>query len=139
MMINTTGIKAATIKREWHIIDLKGKRLGRAATEIAQLLIGKAKPYFVRHLDVGDHVIVVNANEITVSGQKEDKKIYYTYSGYPGGLRKETLRSLKDRKPEEVVRRAVKGMLPQNRLRDRMLRRLHIFAGVEHSYQNKMK
>lgn len=133
----TKPTKAGDIKRFWHLIDLKNETLGRVSTRIAKLLMGKSKPYFVRNLDCGDYVVVINAKDIEVSGNKATKKVYYRYSGYPGGLTKETLEKLKDRKPEEIIYHAVKGMLPQNRLRDKMLGRLYVFAGAEHKYGDK--
>lgn len=135
----TSATKLGDIKRVWHLIDVKGKTLGRVSTEIAKLLTGKAKPYFVRHLDCGDFVVVINAKDIAVTGKKEDKKMYYRHSGYPGGFKAESLRDLRVRKPEEVMYHAVKGMLPQNRLRDKMLKRLKVFAGEEHEYGEKFK
>ena len=135
----TTSTKAMEIKRSWHAVDVKGKVLGRVATEIAHLLMGKAKPYFVRNLDCGDYVVVVNAKEIKVTGNKEEQKNYYRHSGYPGGFRQETLKELRERKPEEIITRAVKGMLPNNKLRDKMLRRLFVFAGEDHKYADKFK
>lgn len=130
--MKTLATKASEIKREKHVIDVKGKILGRAATDIAKLLMGKSKPYFVRNLDCGDYVTVVNAKDVVLSGKKETAKKYYRYSGYPGGLRIETAQELRDRKPTELVLHAVKGMLPQNKLRDKMLRRLTIHAeGME--------
>lgn len=135
----TTATKAGDIKRAWHLIDVKGKTLGRVASEIAQLLMGKGKPYFVRNLDLGDYVVVINAKDIKVTGNKEEQKKYYRHSGYPGGFRVETLKEVRDRKPEMIVTHAVKGMLPQNRLRDKMLRRLIVNAGEEHKYQDKFK
>lgn len=135
----TTSTKITDIKREWHLIDVKGKTLGRVSTEIAKLLMGKAKPYFVRHLDCGDFVIVINAKDVATTGKKEDKKMYYRHSGYPGGFKAESLRDLRTRKPEEIISHAVKGMLPQNRLRDKMLGRLFVFAGEEHTYEDKLK
>jgi|SRR3989344_1956248 len=135
----TTSTKITDIKREWHLIDVKGKTLGRVSTEIAKLLMGKAKPYFVRHLDCGDFVIVINAKDVATTGKKEDKKMYYRHSGYPGGFKAESLRDLRTRKPEEIISHAVKGMLPQNRLRDKMLGRLFVFAGAEHTYEDKLK
>lgn len=135
----TKSTKQKDIKREWHLVDLKNKNLGRTSTEIAKLLMGKGKPYFVRNLDLGDYVVVVNAKEVKVTGKKEEGKKYYRYSGYPGGLSVETLRHLRERKPEEIIYHAVKGMLPQNRLRDRMLNRLYIFTGSEHTYKDKFK
>lgn len=135
----TLPTKLSDIKRKWHLIDLKGKILGRVSTEIAKLLMGKGKPYFVRNLDCGDHVVVKNAKYITTTGKKEEKKKYFRYSGYPGGLRTETMANLRKRKPEEIILHAVKGMLPQNKLRDKMLKRLFIFTEEKHSYEDKFK
>ena len=135
----TKSTKASDVKREWHLIDLKGKILGRSVTVIATLLMGKGKPYFVRTLDCGDYIVAINAKDVKVSGKKEQDKEYYRYSGYPGGLKKEKLDHLRARKPEEIVRHAVSGMLPQNRLRDRMLTRLYVFPGAEHPYESKIK
>lgn len=135
----TLPTKASDIKREWHLVDVKGKILGRTATGIAQLLIGKNKPYFVRHLDCGDYVVVVGAKDVSVSGKKESEKTYTRYSGYPGGLRKKTLAELRSQKPEEIIRHAVSGMLPKNKLRASMLKRLYIFEGEEHKFEDKFK
>jgi large subunit ribosomal protein L13 len=135
----TTATKAGDIKREWHLVDVKDKTLGRVASEIAQLLMGKGKAYFVRNLDCGDFVVVINAKDIKVTGNKEAQKNYYRHSGYPGGFKVETLKELRGRKPEAIITHAVKGMLPQNRLRDRMLKRLIVSAGEEHKYQDKFK
>ncbi len=135
----TQPTKLSDIKRSWHLIDVKEKPLGRVCSEIAQLLMGKEKPYFVRNLDTGDYVVVVNARSVKATGRKEEQKKYYRHSGYPGGLRVETLKQLRARKPEEIIKHAVRGMLPQNRLRDRMLTRLFIFAEKEHTYQDKFK
>lgn len=139
MKTKTTGTKASQIQRTWHKIDLKGKVLGRVSTQIANLLMGKSKSYFVRHLDCGDYVVVVNAKDVVVTGKKEEQKKYYQYSGYPGGLKSQTLRELREKKPEEIIIHAVKGMLPQNKLRDRMLARLHVFLGEENPYEDKFK
>jgi large subunit ribosomal protein L13 len=135
----TQTTKAADIKREWHVIDVKDKALGRVSSEIAQLLMGKSKPYFVRNLDCGDYVVVINAKVVKATGNKEEQKNYYRHSGYPGGFKVETLRELRARKPEEIITHAVKGMLPQNKLRDKMLRRLFVFAGEEHKYEDKFR
>lgn len=135
----TQPTKASDIKRAWHFIDVKGKTLGRIAGSIALLIMGKNKPYFAKNMDCGDYVVVVNAKYIEVSGNKEDKKTYTRYSGYPGGLKRETFAALLSRKPEEPIRHAVAGMLPKNRLRAQMLKRLYIFAGEEHEYQDKFK
>lgn len=139
MKKTTKATRESEIKRSWHLIDVKDKTLGRISTEIAKFLMGKAKPYFVRNLDCGDYVVVVNAKEVKVSGNKETKKTYFRYSGYPGGLTRETLDKLRARKPEEVIIHAVKGMLPQNRLRDKMLGRLFVFAEEKHGYDEKFK
>ena len=136
-MKTTKTTKIKDIKRTWHLIDAKGKILGRTASEIAKLLMGKKKPYFVRNLDVGDYVVVLNSKEIKTTGNKETLKNYYRHSGYPGGFKSETLAELRARRPEEVIRHAVSGMLPQNRLKSKMLKRLHVFAGDNHKYQDK--
>jgi len=138
-MKSSTAIKGKDIKREWHLIDLKGKILGRVSTEIAKLLMGKSKSNFVRHLDMGDYVVVINAKDIKVTGKKEDQKNYYRHSGFPGGFRAETLKELRAQKPEEIIRHAVSGMLPQNRLRDKMLKRLKIFKAEAHTFEDKFK
>lgn len=129
--------KTSKVKRVWHLIDAQDQILGRTATKIARLLSGKDKVEYVPYFDLGDHVVIINAGEIAVTGKKERQKIYYRYSGYPGGLKAETLRELRERRPEEIIRRAVKGMLPKNKLQKPMLARLHIFAGAEHPYQDK--
>src|SRR2546427_209345 len=103
----TTSTKAPEIKRAWHLVDVKDKVLGRSATDIAKLLMGKAKPYFVRNLDCGDYVVVTNAKNVKVTGKKEQQKKYYRHSGYPGGFREETLSELAQRKPEEIISHAV--------------------------------
>ncbi len=135
----TQATKAKDIKRTWHHIDVKDKTLGRVSSEIAQLLMGKGKAYFVRNLDCGDYVVVTNAKAVKVTGRKEVQKKYYRHSGYPGGFKVETLKELRGRKPETVITHAVKGMLPDNRLQDKMLTRLFVFAGEEHTYQDKFK
>jgi large subunit ribosomal protein L13 len=135
----THSTQKATIVRSWHLIDVKEQTLGRISSQIAQLLMGKAKSYFVRNLDCGDYVVVVNAKQVVLTGNKEEQKKYYRHSGYPGGFREETAKELRGRKPDEIVRHAVKGMLPQNKLRDKMLKRLFIFAAEEHPYADKLK
>ena len=138
-MTTTKSTKIKQIKREWHLIDAQDKILGRLATEIAQLLIGKTKPYFVYHLDCGDFIVVINAKKVKVTGKKEDQKIYQRYSGYPGGLKEEPLSKLRERRPEEIIRRAVSGMLPKNKLRKQRLKRLYVFAGPDHQYGKKFQ
>lgn len=135
----TVATKTGDIKRDWHLLDIKEKTLGREASRIAMLLMGKGKPYFVRNLDCGDYVVIINAKEVRVTGKKESLKSYFRHSGYPGGFKAEKLSDLRKRKPEEIIKEAVKGMLPQNRLRDKMLKRLFVFAGEEHVYQDKFK
>lgn len=129
--------KASQIKRDWHLLDAKDKILGRLATQIAQLLMGKGKPYFVRHLDCGDYVVVTNVQEVKVTGKKEKQKMYFRHSGYPGGFRQESLGEWRKEKPEKIIFHAVRGMLPQNKLRDQMLKRLKVFTGEKHPYQEK--
>lgn len=135
---STKPTKLADIKRSWHLIDVNGKILGRISSEIAELLMGKSKPYYVRNLDCGDYVVVINASGVKVTGKKETDKKYYRHSGYPGGLRIKTLKELRESKPEEIIRHAVKGMLPQNKLRDRMLTRLFVYRDKSHPYTDKL-
>ncbi len=135
----TKSTKADDIKRSWHMIDAKGQTLGRIGTQIATLLMGKAKPYFVRNLDCGDYVVVVNAKDVKVTGKKELQKTYYRHSGYPGGFKSETLKELRARKPEEIITHAVKGMLPDNRLKAKMMARLFVNADETNKYENKLK
>lgn len=135
----TQATKISDVRRAWHLIDIDGKTLGRSATKIAGLLMGKGKSQFVRNLDCGDYVVIVNAEKVHTTGKKEEQKNYYRYSGYPSGLRIETLRELRGRKPEEIIKRAVKGMLPQNKLRDQMLKRLKVFVGPVHTFEDKLK
>ena len=138
-MLMTRPTKVSEIKRDWHLIDVKGKILGRTATDIAKLLMGKGKPYFAKNLDCGDYVVVINAKEVAVSGKKETDKVYTRYSGYPAGLKRIRLEEMREKKPEEIIRHAVSGMLPKNKLRASMLKRLYVFAGGEHKYKDKFK
>ncbi len=135
----TVSTKKETVKRTWHLIDVKDVPLGRISSKIAQLLMGKSKPYFVRTLDCGDYVVVINAKDVKATGNKELLKKYYTYSGYPGGLTIKSLKEVRAQKPTEIITHAVKGMLPQNKLRASMLKRLFVFAGEEHKYADKLK
>ena len=125
----------ANRERNWLVVDATGKTLGRLATEIANVLRGKRKPEYTPHCDVGDFVIVVNAEKVAVTGNKRQEKRYYRHSGYPGGLRSRTFEEMIERRPEEVLRLAVKGMLPRNRLGRQQLRKLKIYAGPEHPHQ----
>lgn len=136
-MKQTSSTKIKDIKREWNLIDVKDKILGRVSSDIALLLMGKSKPNFVRNLDCGDYVVVINAKNVRVTGKKEKKKTYYRHSGYPGGFKAEALSDLRIRNPSGIVKHAVSGMLPQNRLKADMLKRLHIFEGEEHKYNDK--
>jgi large subunit ribosomal protein L13 len=121
-------------QRDWYVVDAEGKNLGRLATRIADTLRGKRKPEYTPHCDTGDFVVVVNAEKIVVTGRKLEQKTYYRHSGYPGGLRSRTLREQLERRPTEVLRKAVKGMLPKNRLAAAQLRKLKIYAGPEHPH-----
>jgi large subunit ribosomal protein L13 len=133
--MKTYNAKPGEIERRWYIVDADGKNLGRLATQIADTLRGKTKPQYTPHVDTGDFVIVVNAEKIAVTGKKLDEKVYYRHSGYPGGLKQRTLREQLDRRPTEVLRTAVKGMLPKNRLAARQLTKLKIYAGPEHPHE----
>jgi large subunit ribosomal protein L13 len=132
--MKTHSTTASEIERHWRVVDADGATLGRLSTRIAAVLRGKHKPSFTANLDTGDPVVVVNAAKIRVTGKKLADKQYIRHSGYPGGLRVETLERLLQRRPEEVIRRAVRGMLPQNRLGDKMLRKLYVYAGPEHPH-----
>ncbi len=132
--MKTYATKQSEITRSWRVVDADGATLGRLATEVAAILRGKHKTIFSPHLDTGDPVIVVNAAKVRVTGNKLQAKKYVRHSGYPGGLRSETLEQLLARRPEEVVRRAVRGMLPRNRLGEQMSRKLHVYAGPEHPH-----
>jgi large subunit ribosomal protein L13 len=125
----------ATRERNWLVVDATGKTLGRLATEIANVLRGKRKPEYTPHCDVGDFVVVVNAEKVSVTGNKRQEKRYYRHSGFPGGLRSRTFEEMIERRPEEVLRLAVKGMLPRSRLGRQQLRKLKIYAGPEHPHQ----
>ena len=132
--MKTYTAKPGEIERRWYVVDAEGQTLGRLATRIADQLRGKNKPQFTPHVDTGDFVVVVNAEKIAVTGKKLDEKIYYRHSGYPGGLKQRTLREQLDRRPTEVLRLAVKGMLPKNKLAARQLTKLKIYAGPEHPH-----
>jgi large subunit ribosomal protein L13 len=125
----------ATRERNWLVVDATGQTLGRLATQIADALRGKRKPEYTPHCDTGDFVIVVNAEKISVTGNKREEKRYYRHSGYPGGLRSRSLNDMLERQPEEVIRKAVKGMLPRNRLGRAQLTKLKVYAGPDHPHQ----
>src|SRR5881398_2532657 len=129
--MKTYNAKPGEITREWYVVDADGKTLGRLATRIADTLRGKDKPQYTPHVDTGDFVVVVNAEKIVVTGNKLDQKMYYRHSGYPGGLKTRSLREQLERRPTEVLRMAVRGMLPKNRLARQQLTKLKIYAGPE--------
>lgn len=133
--MKTYAVKASEISRQWWLVDASDQTLGRLATRIATLLEGKHKPIYSPHIDVGDHVVVINASRIRVTGNKLVQKVYYRHSNYPGGLKEERLSTLLARKPELVIERAVKGMLPQNRIGRAMLKKLKVYSGTEHPHQ----
>ena len=135
--MKTYSAKPGEITREWYLVDAEGKTLGRLATQIADTLRGKRKPQFTPHVDTGDFVVVVNAEKIAVTGNKLDQKRYYRHSGYPGGLRSRTLRQQLERRPTEVLRVAVKGMLPKNQLARQQITKLKIYAGPEHPHASQ--
>ncbi len=135
MKIKTYSPKKDDIRREWFVIDAKDQTLGRLASQVAALLRGKHKPIFTPHMDTGDFVIIINADKIRVTGKKLDQKVYYRYSGYPGGVHARTLREQLARDPERVIRLAVRGMLPKNRLGRHMIRKLKVYAGNQHPHQ----
>jgi large subunit ribosomal protein L13 len=123
-----------TRQRDWYVVDADGKTLGRLATQIADTLRGKRKPEYTPHVDTGDFVVVVNADKVRVTGDKRNAKLYHRHSGYPGGLRTRTLGEMLERRPEEVIRLAVRGMLPRNRLARQQLRKLKVYAGPDHPH-----
>jgi large subunit ribosomal protein L13 len=132
--VRTYTAKKETIEREWFVVDAEGKTLGRLATQIASILRGKHKPSFTPWLDCGDFVIVVNADKVKVTGNRMDEKVYYRYSGYPGGLKEISLRDQLSRHPQRVLKSAVKGMLPHNALGRKMFKKLKVYAGAEHPH-----
>lgn len=136
-MTQTQPTRVSDIKREWHLFDVKNQILGRVATNIAQKLMGKHKPYFVHNLDCGDYVVVVNCANIAVTGKKLDQKVYRQYSGYPGGQKKKALKQVLIEHPEKVIQQSVSGMLPKNKLRASMLTRLYIYKDATHPYKSK--
>ena len=132
--VSTYSPKAEEIEREWFVVDANGMVLGRLASEVASILRGKRKPMFAPHLDVGDHVIVVNADKVVLTAGKADRKTIYRHSGYPGGIRSQTFATLLARRPEDAVRRTIRGMLPKNRLGRQMIRKLKVYAGPDHPH-----
>ncbi len=135
----TYSLKQGEIIKAWHVMDADGQTLGRLSTEVARLLMGKHKPTYTSHLDMGDFVIVVNADKIRVTGKKLDDKIYYRHTGYVGGLKETTLGDMLRRKPRQVIEKAVKGMLPRNKLARHQLGHLKVYAGPEHPHQAQVR
>lgn len=132
--MKTFSAKPETVKRDWYIVDAEGKTLGRLATEIARRLRGKHKAEYTPHVDTGDYIVVVNAEKVQVTGNKAKNKMYYNHSGYVGGLKSISFEKLIIKKPEQVIERAVKGMLPKNPLGRAMFRKLKVYAGTEHKH-----
>lgn len=133
----TKSVKEKDIKREWHLIDVSGKILGRIVPLIAKLLQGKNKKNYVSYLDMGDNVVVINAKKIVITGKKSKEKIYTEYSGYPGGLKIKRFSDLIEKNPEYIIKRAVSGMLPKNKFRDQRLKRLFVYPDSNHHFQDK--
>ena len=133
--MKTFSTTPTDIEREWFVVDAEGLVLGRLATQVASILRGKTKPYFVPYLDTGDNVIILNAENIRITGNKLDQKVYTRYTGWPGGLRSVTLKDRMAKEPDQVVRGAIKGMLPRGPLGRQMLRKLHVYTGTEHPHQ----
>ena len=124
-----------TVERKWYVVDADGATLGRLASEVAAVLRGKNKPIFTPHVDCGDYVIVINADKIAVTGKKMEQKVYYSHSLYVGGMKETTLREMMAKKPEKVIEKAVKGMLPKGPLGEQMYKKLHVYAGENHNHQ----
>ncbi len=133
--MNTYCPKAEEISRTWHLIDAEGKTLGRLSTEVAGLLRGKHKPDFTPHVDCGDFVVLINAEKIAVTGKKELQKHYYRHSGFPHGFKDETLKALRERKPEAILEKAIRGMLPHTRLGDHQFTKLKVYSGSNHPHE----
>ena len=132
--MKTYTAKAGEVEQGWYVVDAQGKVLGKLATQIATRLRGKHKPEYTPHVDTGDYVVVVNAAKLRVTGRKAERKVYHRHTGYPGGLKSRTLNDMLERRPEEVIRLAVKGMLPRNRLGRKQLTKLKVYAGPDHPH-----
>ena len=135
--MKTFALKKEEVQRQWYVIDASDKVLGRLATKVADRIRGKDKPTFTPHTDGGDFVVVINAEKVAVTGSKYDKKTYYRHSQYPGGLKETTFKEMIDKKPEEVIRLAVKGMLPKNKLSKQIIKKLKIYAGSDHPHDSQ--
>jgi large subunit ribosomal protein L13 len=140
-MMKSYMARPLEVERKWYVVDAEGQTLGRLATEIARILRGKNKPQYTPHVDTGDFVVVVNAEKVVVTGKKAEQKVYRRHSGYPGGLKETSYEQMMERRPAEILRRAVRGMMPKNRLARQQLRKLKIYAGPEHPHaaQNPQK
>ena len=136
--METTSIRADEINREWFIVDAEGQTLGRLASEIAQIIRGKKKPFYTPHMDMGDFVVVVNAEKVKVTGNKEKDKTYFRHSGYPGGVTQISLRKVRQDYPERIITNAVKGMLPHNRLGRQLLTHLKVYSGTDHPHSAQL-
>jgi large subunit ribosomal protein L13 len=132
--MKTFSAKPETVKRDWYVVDAEGKTLGRLATEVARRLKGKHKAEYTPHVDTGDYIVIINAEKVTVTGNKADNKMYYRHSGYPGGIKETNFNKLQAEKPEMIIEKAVKGMLPKNPLGRDMFRKLKVYAGSEHGH-----
>ncbi|MEE3279550.1 MAG: 50S ribosomal protein L13 [Pseudomonadota bacterium] len=133
--MNTVSVRQQDVAHDWYVVDATGQTLGRLASEIARRLRGKHKAEYTPHVDTGDYIVVVNAEKIFVSGDKESKKIYYRHSGYPGGIKSTSVKKLRESKPEELLESAVKGMLPRNPLGRAVFRKLKVYAGDTHPHE----
>jgi len=132
--MKTFSAKPETVKRDWYVVDAEGKTLGRLATEVARRLKGKHKAEYTPHVDTGDYIVIINAEKVTVTGKKAEDKMYYRHSGYPGGIKETNFNKLQAEKPEMIIEKAVKGMLPKNPLGREMFRKLKVYAGSEHNH-----
>ena len=132
--METTSIKQNEIVRDWYLVDAEGQTLGRLASKVAQLIRGKSKPHFTPHMDMGDFVIVINAEKISVTGNKEEDKKYWHHTGFPGGQKESSLKRMRDEHPERIIGNAVKGMLPHNRLGRKLNKHLKVYVGADHPH-----
>jgi large subunit ribosomal protein L13 len=135
--MQTSSIKKDDIQRDWYIVDADNKTLGRLASEIAQVIRGKKKPFYTPNLDMGDFVVVINAEKVSVTGNKEEQKKYFSHSGFPGGDKETSLSSLRSKQPEKIIYNAVKGMLPHNRLGRKLIKHLKVYSGTEHPHDSQ--
>ena len=137
MNTKTTFEGIESSERNWHLVDASGLPIGRLASEIAQILRGKHKPQYAPHLDVGDHVVVINASKISITSKKSEQKMYHSHSWFPGGIKSESFNSLRQRKPEKIIERAVWGMLPKNRLGRKLFNNLFVYEGTDHPHEGQ--